>query len=91
MNQNVSVKLCYYSTKQKFKLTKALIITKLSKFEFEQHRHPNLSEHELEEIIRNRGTDYTAMLYYHNLHKDFERKVADSFKHYGVKVELVNR
>lgn len=80
-----------YSDETKFKLTKALIVTKLSRLEFEQHRHAKLSQLELEKCIRDRGTDYDAMLNYHKIHKDFERKVADSFNELGVEVKLVNR
>lgn len=74
-----------------FELSKALIISKLSRLELEQHRNSNLSERQLKEVIRNRGSDYDAMQYYHEIHKKFERKVAESFTEHGVLVQLVNR
>lgn len=77
--------------KPPFKLKKALIITKLTRLEFEKYRNPTLSDHQLEVVIRNRGTDYEALQYYHNLHKKFERKIATSFTELGVEVKLVNR
>lgn len=74
-----------------FLLSKALIISKLSRLELEQHRNSNLSGRQLKEVIRNRGSDYEALQYYHEIHKTFERKVAESFSEHGVHVQLVNR
>lgn len=74
-----------------FKPSKALIVTKLSRLEFEQQRQPTLSRNELEKNIRDRGSDYDVMLNFHTIHKDFERKIAHCFKKFGVEVKLVNR
>ena len=74
-----------------FKLSKALLVTKLSRLEFERHRFCHLNHNEVEKLIRNRGTDYDAMLQLHIIHKDFERKIADCFREVGVQVELSNR
>lgn len=75
----------------KFRPKKALVVSKLTKYEFEQMRHPIMNEEELEKFLRNRGTDYEAMLYYHNLHKNIEFEVAKGFKDQGVDVKVVNR
>lgn len=75
----------------KFRPKKALVVSKLTKYEFEQMRHPIMNEEELEKFLRNRGTDYEAMLYYHNLHKNIEFEVAKEFKDQGVDVTVVNR
>lgn len=74
-----------------FKLAKALIVTKLSRLELEQHRYATLSQPQLEKLIRDRGTDYDSLVYHHHLHKNFQQRVADSFKERGVKVQLANR
>lgn len=76
---------------RKFHFKKALIVTKLSRYEFEQHKNSKLTNVQLEKLLRDRGTDYDLLLYYHQLHKDFERKVADSFRGFGIDVKLVNR
>lgn len=81
----------YRSTSTKFPFKKALIVTKLSRYEFEQHKNPKLTAVQLEKLLRDRGTDYDLWLYYHQMHKDFERKVAKSFQDYGINVKLVNR
>lgn len=74
-----------------FQFKRALIVTKLSRFEFEQHKNPKLTLKELEKVLRDRGTDYDMLLHYHKIHKDFEACVADSFKQFDVDVKLVNR
>lgn len=80
-----------FKDEKSFKPSKALIVTKLSRLEFEQQRQPTLSRNELEKNIRNRGSDYDVMLNFHTIHKDFERKIAYCFKKFGVEVKLVNR
>lgn len=80
-----------HQSNQKFQFKKALIVTKLSRYEFEQHKNPKLNVIQLEKLLRDRGTDYDLWLHYHRIHKDFELKVANSFRDYGIDVNLVNR
>ncbi|XP_055319411.1 NAD kinase 2, mitochondrial isoform X2 [Sitodiplosis mosellana] len=80
-----------HQSNRKFQFKKALIVTKLSRYEFEQHKNPKLTNFQLEKLLRDRGTDYDLWLHYHHIHKDFERKVADSFREHGIDVKLVNR
>ena len=42
-----------------FSPKKALVLTKLSRYEFEKLRHKNVSEAQLENILRKRGSDYS--------------------------------
>ncbi|XP_055381716.1 NAD kinase 2, mitochondrial isoform X2 [Condylostylus longicornis] len=74
-----------------FKIERALLVTKLSRYEFERLRNPKLSETELEKTLRSRGTDYDTLIFLHNLHKNFEHRVAKNFKNAGVEVKLINR
>lgn len=80
-----------FSDERSFKLTKALLVTKLSRFEFEQHRNSNLNPNQLEKAIRHRGTDYEAILYFHKIQKDFQQKVVQGFTELGVQVQVANR
>ncbi|XP_012155808.1 NAD kinase 2, mitochondrial isoform X3 [Ceratitis capitata] len=73
-----------------FKLQRALIITKFSRYEFEQMRYPQLNREQLERKLRDRGTDYEMLMYLHNLHKDFERNVVQSFLDVGCEVKVAN-
>lgn len=74
-----------------FKLQRALLVSKLSRYEFEQLRHPNLSPEQLEAKLRDRGTDFDTLMYLHNLHKDFESTIVKSFLDVGCEVKLANR
>ncbi|KAH8401006.1 hypothetical protein KR009_002373, partial [Drosophila setifemur] len=75
-------------TPANFKLERALVVTKLSRYEFEQLRHPGLSQEQLQQKLRDRGTDVEMVLYLHNLHKDFERRIVESFQDVGCEVKL---
>ncbi|XP_017126460.1 NAD kinase 2, mitochondrial isoform X3 [Drosophila elegans] len=78
-------------TPTNFKLKRALIVTKLSRYEFEQLRHPELSPDQLQQKLRDRGTDVEMVLYLHKVHKDFERRVVQSFQDVGCEVKLSSR
>ncbi|XP_052842115.1 NAD kinase 2, mitochondrial isoform X4 [Drosophila gunungcola] len=78
-------------TPANFKLKRALIVTKLSRYEFEQLRHPELSPDQLQQKLRDRGTDVEMVLYLHKVHKDFERRVVQSFQDVGCEVKLSSR
>lgn len=68
-----------------------LVVSKLTRLEFEKTRDQSLSDEKLEEKIRDRGSDYDAMKYYHHLHKDVEEDVVQSFRDQGIEVKVVNR
>lgn len=74
-----------------FKLSRAILVTKLSRLELEQHRRPDLSAVQLERVIRERGTDYDSLLYHHHVHNNFLERVADCFSEAGVDVRIANR
>lgn len=74
-----------------FKLSRAVLVTKLSRLELEQHRRPDLSAVQLERVIRERGTDYDSLLYHHHVHNTFLERVADCFSDAGVDVRIANR
>lgn len=74
-----------------FKLSRAMIVTKLSRLELEQHRRPDLNAVQLEKFIRDRGTDYDSLLYHHHIHKNFQARVADCFSEAGIAVRVSNR
>ncbi|XP_017027241.1 NAD kinase 2, mitochondrial isoform X2 [Drosophila kikkawai] len=78
-------------TPTNFKLKRALVVTKLSRYEFEQQRNPQLSREQLEKKLRDRGTDVEMILYLHNLHKDFEKRVVQSFQDVGCEVKMASR
>ena len=52
-----------------FKPKKAVILTKVSRYEFEKLRHDTLSESQLEQELTARGSNYAAIRHHHNIHK----------------------
>jgi len=72
-------------------LKRALLVSKLSRYEFEKSRHPDLSEAELESVLRKRGSDYESLIRDHKLHKKFEGSVVEAFENAGVEAQVVNR
>lgn len=76
---------------ESIKIQKALVVSKLSHYEFEMIRYNELDKDELETRIRKRGTDFEKMMYYHNLHKSFELNVVQQLEGLGIEVKVVNR
>ncbi|XP_066977670.1 NAD kinase 2, mitochondrial isoform X1 [Macrobrachium rosenbergii] len=74
-----------------FKPQKVLILTKLSRYEFEKRRHPELTERELETRLRSRGSDYNMLLYHHYIHKGVENTVNSVFTAAGIETKVVYR
>ncbi|XP_058833659.1 NAD kinase 2, mitochondrial [Topomyia yanbarensis] len=80
-----------FGANSKAKLRRVLVVSKLTRLEFEKTRDGALSDEKLEQKIRIRGSDYDAMKYYHHLHKDVEEDVVESFRREGIEVKVVNR
>ncbi|ODM94814.1 NAD kinase 2, mitochondrial [Orchesella cincta] len=74
-----------------FQPKRVLILTKLSRLEFEKLRQPEQSDGELESVLRHRGSDYSTLLYHHYIHKGCESRVHKCFQEFGVETRLVNR
>ena len=84
-----------------FKLKRALIVTKLSRYMWEKYRQPGgynngnngniVDDKHFQEILRERGSDVDALLHYHNLNKEFESKIVKSFQELGVETKIVNK
>lgn len=74
-----------------FKPQKVLILTKLSRYEFERRRHPELTEKQLEKCLRLRGSDYNLLLYHHYIHKGVENTVNSVFTAAGIETRVVYR
>lgn len=72
-------------------IKKVLVVSKLSRYEYERYKHKNLTQTELNNMIKDRGSDLEKLLYYHELHKNFENKVVNAFRHMGIQVEVANK
>jgi len=74
-----------------FKPKKAVILTKVSRYEFEKLRHEHLSEKQLEEELTLRGSNYAAVRHHHNIHKALEVGVAETLEDSGIETKIVKR
>ena len=76
-----------------FQPRRAVILTKVSRYEFERQRieHQQLGEKELEEELTARGSDYATIRYHHNIHKTLELEVARELEAAGVETRTVKR
>ncbi|GAB6026087.1 hypothetical protein CHUAL_012290 [Chamberlinius hualienensis] len=74
-----------------FKPKRALVLTKLSRYEFEKKRKPELSEEQLEKVLAARGSDYQSLVYHHNIHKQCQESVVKTLENNGAEIKLVNR
>ncbi|CAH0404296.1 unnamed protein product [Chilo suppressalis] len=75
----------------KLKMEKCLIVSKVTRYEYEKHCHENITDSELERILRKRGSDFDSLLQNHKEQKAFEDIVAKSLKDFGVQVEMASR
>lgn len=56
-----------------------------------RHSHDNISDAELERVLRERGSDYETMVNIHKRQKAFEETVAKSLREMGHQVEMASR
>ncbi|CAD0206628.1 unnamed protein product [Chrysodeixis includens] len=72
-------------------MEKCLIVSKVTRYEYERHSHDNISDAELERVLRERGSDYDTMVTIHKRQKAFEELVAKSLREMGHQVEMASR
>jgi len=68
-----------------------VVLTKVSRYEFEKLRHENISERELEQELTSRGSNYAAIRHHHNIHKALEVSVVETLEKAGLEIRLVKR
>ncbi|XP_057660932.1 NAD kinase 2, mitochondrial [Diorhabda carinulata] len=90
--KNINMRTKHISNETKpMKMEKALIVSKLSRYEYEKTKHKNLSDKELETLLRKRGSNYEKLISFHYLHKEFEEHLKNTLLALGTEVEVVNR
>ncbi|KPI96562.1 UPF0465 protein C5orf33 [Papilio xuthus] len=75
----------------RLKMDKCLIVSKVTRYEYERHSHDYISDSELETVLRKRGSDYDSMLANHKEQKAFEENVAKRLREMGHQVEMASR
>ncbi|XP_013136585.1 PREDICTED: NAD kinase 2, mitochondrial [Papilio polytes] len=73
------------------KMDKCLIVSKVTRYEYERHSHDYISDDELVKVLRKRGSDVDSMLANHKEQKAFEENVAKRLREMGHQVEMASR
>ena len=74
-----------------FKPKKALVLTKVSRFEYEMKRHGELNERELEDTLSKRGSDLQMLKEYHSIHKKAENQLVQALERHGIETKVCQR
>ena len=87
----IKCKETHIDSKQ-FQPKNILILSKLSRYQYEKQQHAkDMSEDEFRKILENRGSDYTLIKYYHNVHKSVEEKIVRAIEKRGIQVKICQR
>ncbi|KAM8961460.1 NAD kinase 2, mitochondrial isoform 2-T2 [Pelodytes ibericus] len=76
-----------------FRPERVAVVTKTTRYEFEQqrHRYAGLSEGELKELLALKGSSYNGLLQRHNIHSENVESIVKSLRNEGIDVRLVKR
>jgi len=81
----------HYSTVPSISMKRVLLVSKVTRYELECQRYPDLSGLKLEDTLRKQCFDYDVLLQHHNLHKEFELKVRQILNDCGIETRTVTR
>lgn len=76
-----------------FRPERVAVVTKNTRYEFEQQRFRNagLSEQELKELLALKGSSYNGLLQRHNIHSENVEHIVESLRKEGIEVQVVKR
>ncbi|KAM8829102.1 NAD kinase 2, mitochondrial [Spinachia spinachia] len=76
-----------------FKPGKVAVVTKTTRYEFEQQRYlyAGLSEEDLKQLLAMKGSSYSGLLERHNIHTSNVQHVVTSLRRVGIEVRVVKR
>ncbi|KAF7650494.1 hypothetical protein LDENG_00125140 [Lucifuga dentata] len=76
-----------------FKPAKVAVVTKTTRYEFEQqrYRYAGLSEEDLKQLLAMKGSSYSGLLERHNIHTNNVEHIVKSLKKQGNEVQVVKR
>ncbi|XP_022600337.1 NAD kinase 2, mitochondrial isoform X1 [Seriola dumerili] len=76
-----------------FKPEKVAVVTKTTRYEFEQqrYRYAGLSEEDLKQLLAMKGSSYSGLLERHNIHTNNVEHVVKCLRREGIDVRVVKR
>ncbi|XP_049594489.1 NAD kinase 2, mitochondrial isoform X1 [Syngnathus scovelli] len=93
--RQIHTSTCNSSTEPKygFKPKKVAVVTKTTRYEFEQqrYRYAGLSEEDLKHLLAMKGSSYSGLLERHNIHTNNVEHIVKSLQKEGIEVKVVKR
>ncbi|XP_017574431.1 NAD kinase 2, mitochondrial isoform X3 [Pygocentrus nattereri] len=82
-----------WQAKSGFKPSKVAVVTKTTRYEFEQQRYlyAGLSEEDLKQLLALKGSSYCGLLERHSIHTQNVTQIVDNLQREGVEVRVVKR
>uniref|UniRef100_A0A3Q4GGK2 NAD(+) kinase n=1 Tax=Neolamprologus brichardi TaxID=32507 RepID=A0A3Q4GGK2_NEOBR len=76
-----------------FKPEKVAVVTKTTRYEFEQqrYRYAGVSEEDLKQLLAMKGSSYNGLLERHNIHTSNVEHIVKSLQREGITVQVVKR
>ncbi|XP_070844457.1 NAD kinase 2, mitochondrial [Chaetodon trifascialis] len=93
--RSLHTSVCHSSSQPKagFKPEKVAVVTKTTRYEFEQqrYRYAGLSEEDLKQLLAMKGSSYSGLLERHNIHTHNVEHIVKSLRREGIEVRVVKR
>ncbi|XP_076614697.1 NAD kinase 2, mitochondrial [Chaetodon auriga] len=93
--RSLHASVCHSSSQPKagFKPEKVAVVTKTTRYEFEQqrYRYAGLSEEDLKQLLAMKGSSYSGLLERHNIHTHNVEHIVKSLQREGIEVRVVKR
>ncbi|KAH0534241.1 NAD kinase 2, mitochondrial [Cotesia glomerata] len=70
---------------------RVLIVSKVSRFQFERSQEPDIDDREFKSRLLDRGANYDSMLASHEKNKIVERKLVDTLKKNNINYQITDR
>ncbi|KAF0031882.1 hypothetical protein F2P81_016437 [Scophthalmus maximus] len=85
--------VCDPSSKGAFKPERVAVVTKTTRYEFEQqrYRYAGLSSEDLKQLLAMKGSSYSGLLERHNIHTHNVEHIVRSLRSEGIDVRVVKR
>ncbi|XP_075935635.1 NAD kinase 2, mitochondrial isoform X3 [Anarhichas minor] len=90
---HTSVRTASSQPKAGFKPGKVAVVTKTTRYEFEQQRYlyAGLSEEDLKQLLAMKGSSYSGLLERHTIHTNNVEHIVKSLRREGIEVRVVKR
>uniref|UniRef100_A0A1I7WBV1 Inositol-pentakisphosphate 2-kinase n=1 Tax=Heterorhabditis bacteriophora TaxID=37862 RepID=A0A1I7WBV1_HETBA len=75
--------VCFLCIETSFRPKKVLILSKITRYEFEKRVHKDVQENQLEALLKRRGSDYSRLLSKHQIHHAYLKTIQDELQSEG--------